>query len=192
MRQQGEGIPRIIEDMVLSWLPAPDFNVQHGLVRVVLCNGPIFEATDEHCVNFVRELPLHVRQRRALVAFHDRTFQSGDYQELNRGNRDVAYRELQELQDRGLVQCEGSTKARRYEVRKQVSEQEAMASTPMDRLKARMAASGRVPNADFREIFGVERVPAAEQLAALVAEGQLEERGERPGAHNVPGPKWKS
>ncbi|HMA95110.1 MAG TPA: RNA-binding domain-containing protein [Polyangiaceae bacterium] len=66
---------------------------------VVLRNSPIFEATDERWVKFVRELPLHVRQRRALVAFHDRTFQSGDYQELNRVNRDVAYRELQELQD---------------------------------------------------------------------------------------------
>lgn len=192
MRQQGEGIPRMIEDMELSWLPAPEFKVQHGLFRVVLRNSPIFEATDERWVKFVRELPLNVRQRRALVAFHDRTFQSGDYQELNRVNRDVAYRELQELQDRGLVQCEGSTKARRYEVRKQVSQQEAIASTPMERLKARMAASGRITNADFREIFGVDRVAAAEQLAALVADGQLDERGERRGAHYVPGPKWKS
>jgi ATP-dependent DNA helicase RecG len=190
MRQAGEGIPRIIEEMELSWLPAPELDERNGCFRLVLRNEPIFQGGDAEWGHFVRELPLGVRLRRALVAFHDHAFQSADYQNLNRVDRDVAYRELQELEDRGLLDTEGSTRGRRYRVRKQVTAAEVTAGTPMARLVARMQAAGRITNADYREAFGGDREKATQALSSMVEAGLLEREGERRATRYVPGPKW--
>ena len=138
----------------------------------------------------MRELPLGVRLRRALVAFHDRVFQSADYQELNRVDRDVAYRELQELEARGLLDAEGATRGRRYRVRGRVTAAEVTAETPMARLVARMQAAGRISNADYRETFGVDRATATEALRSMVEAGLHERHGERKATRYLPGPKW--
>ncbi len=74
---------------------------------MVLRNEPIFEGADEGWTAAVRRLPIEVRQKRALVAFHNRPFQSGDYQKLNRVDRDQAYRELLDLENRGLLATDG-------------------------------------------------------------------------------------
>ena len=74
---------------------------------MVLRNEPIFEGADEGWTAAVRRLPIEVRQKRARVAFHNRPFQSGDYQKLNRVDRDQAYRELLDLENRGLLATDG-------------------------------------------------------------------------------------
>jgi ATP-dependent DNA helicase RecG len=192
MREQGEGIPRMIEEMELSWLPAPEFRSDEREFMVTLRNAPIFEGSDARWTSFARSLPIDVRQKRALVAFHDREFQSGDYQGLNRVDRDLAYRELQELESRGLVQASGATKGRRYRVLKAGLPAELVEVSPRDRLARRMQEAGRLTNADYREAFGVGRFEATRALAALVEEGALELKGARRGAHYVPGASWSS
>jgi predicted HTH transcriptional regulator len=141
-------------------------------------------------VKFVRELPLHVRQRRALVAFHDRTFQSGDYQELNRVNRDVAYRELQELEGKHLVIRNSEARGRIYSVPKSVLEEASGALSALQRVIATMEAAGKLTNSDLREMSGVDRSAASRALAELVQSGHLVQQGERRGVHYVPGPNW--
>jgi len=50
-----------------------------------------------------RDLDLSVRQKRILVARIGDAFTNADHQDLNDVNRDVAYREIRELVDAGLV-----------------------------------------------------------------------------------------
>jgi predicted HTH transcriptional regulator len=176
--------------MELSWLPAPELIDAPGSFQVVLRNEPIFEGADERWTAAVRRLPIEVRQKRALVAFHDRSFQSGDYQKLNRVDRDQAYRELLELENGGFVRAEGTTRARHYRVRADAVPAVAMTSTPAAALQLRMKEKGRLTNTDYREIFGVDRPEATRHLALLVKEGVLVLAGEKRGAHYLPGPAW--
>jgi hypothetical protein len=178
---------RMIEEMDLSWLRPPQLDATPRDFRVTLYNEPILQGADETWTRFVRLLPLDVRQKRALVAFHDRAFQSGDYQELNRVDRDTAYHELQDLERRGLVRAEGVTKARRYTADRTSVSQEPKITTPLDRLVARMRDAGLITNADVREL---ERADAKKLLASWVVSGIFDARGERRGAHYVPGPSW--
>ena len=190
MRQQGEGIPRMIEEMELSWLPAPELMDEPSGFRVVLRNEPVFEGADERWTAAVRRLPIEVRQKRALVAFHDRAFQSGDYQKLNRVDRDQAYRELLDLENRGFLRAEGTTRARHYRVLPDAVPDVATIIPPSGALRLRMEAKGRITNTDYREIFGVDRPEAARGLARLVKEGVLLLAGEKRGAHYLPGSAW--
>jgi ATP-dependent DNA helicase RecG len=191
MRQQGEGIPRMIEEMELSWLPPPGIVANEHGVTVTLRNEPIFGTMDEGWAKHVRSLPLQVRQKRALAAFADWSgFQSSDYQELNRVDRDVAYRELLELEERGLLEARGATRGRQYTVVKALPLAAVEASTPTQRIVARMRSAGRITNSDYREAFGVEREQARAALAAWVEAGVVELRGERRGAHYVAGQAW--
>ncbi len=190
MRQQGEGIPRIIEEMELSWLPSPELSEEHGSFVVKLRNEPIFQSTDEAWTRHVQELPLGVRLRRALVAFHDSPFQSGDYQSLNRVDRDLAYRELKELESGGYIQPEGATRGRKYRVVKPAQLESARSVSPTRRLLERMLANGYVTNTDYRDAFSVDRFEATRALSEAVERDELIREGERRGTRYLPGPKW--
>jgi ATP-dependent DNA helicase RecG len=190
MRQQGEGIPRMIEEMELSWLRAPELESSARDFTVTLYNEPIFHGADQAWTHFVRQLPLDVRQKRALVAFHDRTFQSGDYQELNRVDRDTAYREMQDLEHRRLLRAEGTTKARRYAVDPSALPKAPKSKTPLAGLVERMKETGRITNTDVRDALGLSRMDARKLLARWVEGGAVELKGERRGAHYVASTAW--
>ncbi len=189
MRQQGEGIPRMIEEMELSWLPVPELVSVEREFKVVLRNAPVFEGADERWTAYVRQLPFDVRQKRALVVLSDRVFSSTDYQDLNRVDRDTAYGELSQLVDADLVRKIGERAGTRYQVVKPTVVI-SPARTPDEKLRARMETAARITNTDYREAYGVDRVEARRALAGLVADGILEVRGARRGAHYVRGPAW--
>lgn len=194
MRDQGEGIPRMFEEMELSWLRPPEFSQNAGAFTVVLRNEPMFESTDPAWAAYVRGLPLGVRQKRALIAFADGEFHSAEYQQVNGIDRDVAYRELTAMVDGGYLETEGATRGARYRVpgalRRQAAPSPGPPPPPDQLLVRRMAAVGFVTNADYREIFGVDRAAAKAALRELVRRGALVLEGERRGAHYVPGPDW--
>lgn len=191
MREQGEGIPRMFEEMQVSFLPMPELDADGGWFRVVLRNTPIFEATDATWSQAVRELPILVSQKRALVALSDREFANADYCELNRVDRDTAYRELQELLDRGLVHSTGSGAGTRYRVVREAAPiVQSSALSPLDKLVHRMREAGSITNADYRDAFGVTRQVASEHLAAWTDRGIVIREGERRGTRYRPGPQW--
>lgn len=192
MREQGEGIPRMFEEMQVSFLPMPTLDVDGGWFRVVLQNTPIFESTDPEWSRAVRELPIEVSQKRALVALGDREFANADYCDLNRVDRDTAYRELQDLIARRLVQTSGAGAGVRYRVvRASVpGPPPARIAAPRDVLARRMDTAGFITNADYREAFGVDRYAAKQALARWVNSEVLIREGERRGARYRPGPKW--
>jgi ATP-dependent DNA helicase RecG len=195
MLGQGEGIPRMIEEMEASWLPLPEIDAaEHGF-QVVLRNTPIFEAGDPQWVAAVRELDLHVRQKRVLIARGGAAFTNGDYQELNKVDRDLAYREIKQLVDTGLVEKSGDTgRSVSYRVPKvppsEVLKKVSAVMGPAHELGAIMEREGLITNAHYRQVLGVSRGSAVAALRELVNVEVLELRGRGRAAHYVRGPKW--
>ena len=191
MREQGEGVPRMFEEMERSWLPVPELTNDSDRFRVVLINRPIFETPDPDWVRHVRELPIAERQKRILAAYPPGAngFQSADYQRLNGVDRDTAYRELMELVELGLLAPpERRGRGARYDS----VGLRGFVPSARDVLAKRMSAQGFIRNADYREIFGVDRPKAMRALAGLVAETVLRQEGERRGTRYRPADRWEA
>ena len=120
MRDQGEGIPRMFEEMEVAFLPVPALEVVSGRFRVVLRKEPIFASDDRAWPQAVRALPISLTQKRALVGLVDREFANADYCALNGVDRDIAYRDLHELVERGLITTSGTGAGVRYSVLRDV------------------------------------------------------------------------
>ena len=181
MRDQGEGIPRMFEEMEISFLPLPTLDVVAGRFHVALHNNPIFRTDDMKWPQVVRALPVSLTQRRAMVGLIDREFTNRDYCELNGVDRDTAYRELHDLVERGLVEVTGAGAGSRYRVlRDAVATVAPTAAFPMERLLHRMDKVGFITNADYRDAFGVDRH----------AEGVLVREGRRRWTRYRPGAQW--
>jgi ATP-dependent DNA helicase RecG len=189
MRDQGEGIPRMFEEMEGSFLSLPELDVIGGRFRVVLRKAPIFTTDDPEWLRSVRALPVSLAQKRALVAFVDRELTNRDYAALNAVDRDAAYRDLADLVDRGLIEAVGSGAGTTYRVQRTAVPAPAQAS-PTQRLVAHMAEVGYVTNTDIRDIFGVERDRAKLMLWRWVGDGVLVREGEKRGARYRPGERW--
>ncbi len=189
MREQGEGIPRMFEEMEQSWLRLPEFRTTAHSFTLILRNQPIFETPDAEWVRYVQSLPISQRQRRVLAAYpQGLAFTSADYQNVNQVNRDIAYRELKEMVEMELVSASGAKgRGARYQVLSPVRPK----LTPHQVLKTRMAKQGYIQNADYREVFNVNRADANLQIKELVARGVLTREGERRGARYSAGPAWE-
>jgi ATP-dependent DNA helicase RecG len=189
MREQGEGIPRMFEEMEESWLPMPELVADASSFRVILRNEPIFASSDPDWVRTVQGLHLDARQKRTLIRFVEGDFANGDYQEMNGVDRDQSYRELQQLVELGLLATTGQGKGMRYHVVR-AGAARAAATDPFDALKLRMREAGFITNADYRAAFGVNRRQAKTVLAVWVDEGTLKVEGRGRSARYLPGPKW--
>lgn len=192
MRDQGEGIPRMFEEMESSFLPLPELDLVSGRFRVVLRNHPIFRTDDPAWPKAVRALSISLAQKRALVGLVDREFTNADYSNLNGVDRDTAYRDIHDLVVRRLVDVFGAGAGTRYRViRAAVSMPGPTgARSPMERLVARMSDVGFITNSDYRDAFGVDRNTAKTALARWVWDGVLVREGERRGARYRPASRW--
>ncbi len=191
MREQGEGIPRIFEEMEQSWLRLPELHADEHTFKIVLRNQPILETPDPEWVRYVEDLPISNRQRRILAAFPGGSFASANYQALNEVDRDQAYRELKELVYLGLLTSKGRGRGARYTVQRDTLRREGVL-TPERILTLRIELEGRIQNKDYREAFGVSRSAALAALNELVAQRVLVREGERRGTCYRPGPVWDS
>ena len=192
MRDQGEGIPRMFEEMESSFLPLPELDVVGGRFRVLLRNHPIFRTDDPAWPAAVRALSISLTQKRAMVGLVDREFTNADYCGLNAVDRDTAYRELHDLVERGLVHAAGSGAGTRYRVVREAvaATRPALAATPIARLVARMCEAGFITNSDYREAFGVDRNTAKVALARWVTAGVVLREGKRRGTRYLAGDRW--
>lgn len=185
MREQGEGIPRMIEAMEESWLPLPELASDGSLFRVTLRNTPMLEAGDPSWAAAVGNLALGIRQKRILVLAQDGMFTSAEYQKLNQVDRDTAYKEIRQLVGMGLVaRPEKRGRGALYRVLA------GAATSPVGRIKARMRARGHITNTDWREAFGASSSRAIRALRTLVTDGVLQAKGAARGRVYLPGPGW--
>src|SRR5439155_3014525 len=102
MREEGEGIPRMFEEMAESFLRSPGLDLESGTFRVTLRNEPIFVGPSAEWQVLVQGLPLTTSQRRVLLGKPE-GFTNEDYRRLNAVDRDQAYREIQEMVTMGVL-----------------------------------------------------------------------------------------
>jgi len=191
MREEGEGVPRMFEEMEDSLLRAPEFQVESGEFLVTLRNEPIFTSPSLEWQNLVESLSLSVAQKRILIA-HPEGFANADYQKLNSVDRDQAYREIQELVSLGIVlPAEAPGRGAVYHLAPDLLEARAFLQTRLSRLRQFFAGRPYLKNADYREMFELTRHGALRELRRLAEEGYLKLEGERRGARYVPGPAFR-
>jgi ATP-dependent DNA helicase RecG len=189
MRDQGEGIPRMFDEMQTSFLRLPEVDLVGGRFSVVLHNEPIFGTHDPAWSTAVRALPLTVSQKRALVGLTDREFANADYRSLNALDRDSAYAELAELVALGHLVAQGAGAGTRYRVQRSVPAA-AVDQGPLALLIDRMATAGALRNADYRAAVGVDERAARLAFAAWARAGVVIRSGEKRGTRYAPGPQW--
>ncbi|MBI5882178.1 MAG: putative DNA binding domain-containing protein [Elusimicrobia bacterium] len=182
MREEGEGIPRIFEEMEESFLHEPKFRVESGEFSVTLRNEPVFVGADPEWRRIVQRLGLSTSQKRVLTA-HPDGFTNADYQRLNKVDRDQAYQEIHEMVEQGVVRAAGSRgRGAVYRLAPDLHETRAFLSGRVSKLKAYLERRSEMRNADYRELFGVTRYGAVRELKRLVEMGYLVMTGERRGA----------
>jgi len=187
MREEGEGIPRMFEEMEESLLKHPEFSLEEAQFCVTLGNEPIFAGPTAEWQAMVSQLNLSVSQKRVLLA-HPGGFSNEDYRALNHVDRDQAYREIQEMVAAGIVAPPSSAgRGAVYRPASELVQTRKWLESRVPRLQTFFASNDRLTNTDYRELFGVTRYVAVRELRRLVDEGILTSEGERRGAHYLPG-----
>jgi ATP-dependent DNA helicase RecG len=105
LREMGEGIPRMFQEMEHFGLHPPEFSADGFLFIVTLRNTPVY---DEDTLRWLNQFPraqINFRQRRLLAyAYcHAKTFSTAEYQRIAEVDRDTAYREIRNLVQNGIV-----------------------------------------------------------------------------------------
>ncbi|MBK9385765.1 MAG: putative DNA binding domain-containing protein [Planctomycetes bacterium] len=188
MREEGEGVPRIFEEMRESFLAAPLLEFANGVFSVTLKNEPIFSNQSAEWRQLVEGLKLSVAQRRVLLA-HPDGFTNGEFQKLNDVDRDEAYREIQELVQLGVVEsAEKPGRGAIYRISPELLRRREFLSRRLSALRRYFAAHARLKNADYRALFELTREASRRELRQLVDQGFLRMEGERKGAEYRPLP----
>ncbi|MGQ0536804.1 MAG: ATP-binding protein [Methanobacteriota archaeon] len=188
MRDEGEGVARMHEEMEASYLKAPELHADRAEFRVTLHNEPVFEGPSPEWQRTVRSLPLNDRQRRVLLA-QPQGFTNEDYRRLNRGvDRDEAYREIQEMVQLGIVTPPAAPgRGATYRLTPDLHQTKGWLESRVPPLNTYFKANEALKNADYRSVFNVTRETAKAELKRLVEEGYLVQEGERRGTRYLPG-----
>ncbi len=105
LREIGEGIPRMFEEMEQHGLQPPEFSIEGFFLVVTLRNTPVY---DEQTLRWLNQFPasqINWRQRRLLAyAYcHGKTFSTAEYERVAEVDRDAAYRDIRLLVKSGIV-----------------------------------------------------------------------------------------
>jgi ATP-dependent DNA helicase RecG len=105
LKEMGEGIPRIFQEMEHQGLHPPEFSTEGFVFVVTLRNTPIY---DEDTLRWLNQFPraqINFRQRRLLAyAYcHGKTFSTAEYERIAEVDRDAAYREIRSMVKNGIV-----------------------------------------------------------------------------------------
>jgi ATP-dependent DNA helicase RecG len=105
LKEMGEGIPRMFEEMEQYGLKAPVFTLEGFLLVVTLHNTPVYDDATLRWLHQFAAFQLNLRQRRLLAyAYcHGKTFSTAEYERLAEVDRDLAYREIRALVKAGIV-----------------------------------------------------------------------------------------
>ncbi len=96
LREIGEGIPRMFQEMVHHGLRPPEFSVEGFFFVVTLRNTPVYNEETLRWLNQFPPAQINFRQRRLLAyAYcHGKTFSTAEYERIAEVDRDAAYREI--------------------------------------------------------------------------------------------------
>lgn len=187
MREEGEGIPRIYEEMEESFLKHPEFTLEHSTFSVTLRNQPIFEGPSAEWKGIVEKLGLTTTQKRVLLG-HPDGFSNEDYRKLSGLDRDHAYREIQELIAMGVVVSSGAAgRGAAYYPSPNLLQTRAWLEGRVSKLQVYLKTNKSISNSEYRRLFSLTRHSAKRELKRLTEENLLDLVGAGRGAHYVAG-----
>jgi len=105
MRAMGEGLPQIFQEMDHHGLIPPELKEEGNFCCLTIRNTPVLDESTLAWLERFSSHPLNPRQKRILTyaRVHGMIFSSSDYQKLG-VDRDMAYTEIKDLVNRGIVQ----------------------------------------------------------------------------------------
>lgn len=189
MRELGEGVPRMFDEMERAGYYPPSFDAIGGAVlQLVLRNEPIYDrATVDWLANF-RDLDLSGDQKRVLAYAHahgDR-FTSREFQSVVKTDIYGASTAIKDMIRKGVVHSMGKG-SRIYLVQEPLTAKPDMPAE-LVHLLLELRKKGHIRNSDTRRILRVARNTAARILGDLVGGGWLITSGKRgSGAYYSPG-----
>ncbi|MBM4466529.1 MAG: hypothetical protein FJ014_13405 [Chloroflexi bacterium] len=177
MRDLGEGIPRMFEVMEENYLRPPELGQDGFMFQVTLRNTPVYDLQTQRWLEHFVSYPLNQRQRRILAYArqHGNAFTSRAYQKVNEVDRDLAYREIQEMIALGIVARSPERYGRMY----CVVEPSAPSPIPVELVAVLDALSRQeyVTNKDLQAAWHVSRVMVWKRVKKLAEEGFLRLEG---------------
>ena len=188
MREEGEGIPRIYEEMEQFFLRAPEFSLNNTSFCVTLRNQPIFEGPSPEWLGIIEQLTLSSTQKRVLLG-HPDGFTNEDYRRLTGLDRDHAYREIQEMIAMGFLISSGAPgRGAVYYPSPNLLHARTWLESRIPKLRIYLMAHEEIDNLEYRRLFELTRYSAVRELKRLVDEGYLILIGAGRGAHYRVGP----
>ncbi len=165
----------------------------HGdLFQVTLRNTPIYDLQTQRWLQQFAEYPLNQRQRRILAYAHQHghAFTNRAYQKVSEVDRDLAYREIQEMIKVGIVARPSGRYSRTYFV----VEPSAPPPIPeeLTAIADVLSSRGYVVNKNLRAAWGVSRFTAWKRVKKLVEEGFLRQEGQKGGTRYYPTERLKA
>ncbi|MDH3442600.1 MAG: putative DNA binding domain-containing protein [Deltaproteobacteria bacterium] len=105
LREIGEGVPRMFEEMEQHGLQPPEFSTEGFFLVVTLRNRPVYDEQTLRWLNKFSASQINWRQRRILAyAYcHGKTFSTAEYERVTEVDRDMAYRDIRGLVKSGIV-----------------------------------------------------------------------------------------
>lgn len=188
MRDEGEGIVRVFREMADSFLREPGMVSESGLFTITLFNEPDWQVHGPGWLHIVNWYRVTDDQKRMLL-LRPHGFTQGDYERLNTVTPEEAALRIGNLVDRGLVVSlppERDT-APTFAIAPSQEEVRLFLNDRILKLREHFRRKSWLKNADYREVFDVNRRTATRELRQLVGFfGLLQMKGARRGAHYRP------
>ena len=187
MRDEGEGIGRVFREMENGFLHEPRIESESGLFTITLLNKPVYETANPDWRREVRELPVADDQERILLA-RPNGFTYEDYQRINAVGEHEARDRISDLVDKGIVVPVETDLRRppRFRIAPDLEATRQVLEGRLPRLREYFRGRPSLKNADYRELFTVDRLTALNELRLLVEHGYLRVEGERRGTRYLP------
>ena len=144
---------------------------------MIRCMGGSEDQSADHGVTDARITLAAAKARRE-------GFTNEQFRELNKVDRDIAYREIQELVGLGVVVTEGARRGAVYRLSPDLHATRAWLEGNLPVLRKFFQTHEALKNADYRQLFSVPRTVATRELSRLSAQHHLTLEGERRGAHD--------
>lgn len=188
MRDEGEGIVRVFREMADSFLREPEMTSESGLFTITLFNEPDWLAHGPGWLHIVNWYGVTDDQKRMLL-LRPHGFTRSDYERLNTVTPEEAARRIADLVARGLLigLSPEQDPAPTFAIPPNQDEARLFLNDRILKLREHFRRKSWLKNADYREVFGVDRRTATRELRQLVGFfGLLQMKGTRRGAHYHP------
>lgn len=180
MRELGEGVPRIFDEMERAGCYPPRFDAIGGaVVQLTLRNEPIYDRATLEWLRQFAEVELTGDQKRVLAFAHahgDR-FTSRDYQKVIETDLYTASNAIKDMIRKGVAILPAK-RGKVYQIREPLHATSEMPEMLLD-LLPRLQKTGVLRNQDVRKIFSSNRIAAGRLLRSLVDAEWLEGTGRR-------------